>query len=253
MPEGFSTIVAKSEDGSDVVVTVAERAAERRLTEIDVDPRYADHNAGRKDHIPFMKSGQPRVWVYRGYQGSLIPEARLMWFIKQGFTTAPTREAPSRDVVCGIYLTELGTTCPKRLQNELWRIHHIRQAHAELAAWVLTEADIARVKNTLGVSDATDSLKEQSRIAAMETKLEQVLAYLGKGEASKAVFEIELLKEELDSAQVDEEPFDDTFEAPEPLITNHIVTCKTKGRFGKYTTDCPACDTALAKKVNAVS
>src|SRR3990167_9892005 len=194
--EAFQSYKVKTEAGSEVIVNVAERAAARRQEAIDVPDQYRDRASEAKGRLPFMQSGKPRVYMYRGYTESLVPEDRIGWFLKQGFTTAPTQATPKTDVVCGIFLSELGRPCDKHLQSHVWRLHHIREAHSELAPWVLTDEDHKRIRGDMGLSNSSTSVDydQVQRVAELEAKLDSVLALLEKGNEKEAIDELDSVK-----------------------------------------------------------
>ena len=236
-----STYKLDTEDGQNITMSVAREEGAKRDQEIAIDGRYSDATGGQGAKVYNKKP--IRVYVYKGYHRATIQRSEVPWYLDQGFTDHPTAEEPKPQAVCGVFLGETGAPCPKELLNEVERIHHIRQYHRDIAPFVLTDKDWARVRGELGIAGAQQVVAEydDSKIVALEEQVAKMS---------------EMMRVMAEEKGQDKQPLPtptlipDAPHEPIPLknYSTHDTTCKYKGKFGRYDPLCPACVALKASK-----
>ena len=168
------------------IAVVAVADGNDRSGVLDIESRYRDRIAEAHNRpARSISIKEKRVWLYQGYQPSLVPISQANYLMSQGFTAAPTKEAPAVDVACGIETFE-GDPCHKMLRTQRDRVQHIRTVHADIAPWVLTPEDLARAGGKIIYNRTAGST--DPRVTALELKVDAVLEQLQRSSSPSMSF-----------------------------------------------------------------
>ena len=238
----------QSEDGTWMEIAVVQSNAPMKSTPLDVDSRFRDPAADAKGRgATFRSQKEPRVKVYRGSVETLVASSQAGFLLSQGFTASPTATTPPPSVPCGVDTLD-GGVCGKVLVNERERINHIRISHGDVAPWLLSDEDMLKARGKV-ILGGRASAAPDPRVSALEAKVDELIRALNKSAApSIATTIVEDLKSELDVLKAGADEFmkegveEEVAATPPVTMSANGHTCKLRGRFGKITDGCPACE-----------
>ena len=218
---GTVTFPIQAEDGSWINITAPDNFAAGRSRE-EVSTDWGQKGTKGK----FFQDVRERIKMYKGHTMSMLPKVHLAKWLRLGWTPTPTAPPPPTPFVCARYKQDLlgvDKLCNKGFRYQVDLANHIRAYHESISI----RDQEALISGYLG---------KPSREVELEDRIVRLEALL-MGKVTPDTIQ--------DPGDAEAKAFEDEIDA----ALDGAHTCKAKGKFGHYDSNCPRCSGLKAEKL----